>query len=610
MERRLSVIMVADVVGFSRLMRANEVGTLRDLKKHESGLLEVKIDEYSGRVVKWTGDGFVAEFPSVFSATRCAAEIQTGMAHRNRQIPQDRRVVFRIGINAGDVIHDDGDVFGDGVNLAARIEAFAKPGGVALTGPTRDQIGDRADWVFEDAGDQVLKNFDQPVRLFHLKLDSERDSPGEIAGQSSIAVLPFVNMSGDADQEFFADGMTEDLITDLSKISSLFVVGRHSVFAHKGRSGNLIQIARELGVRYLLEGSVRKSGERIRITAQFIDGATGGHLWAERYDRDLNDIFALQDEISGAIVTQLKLKLRAQGAELSAKPRAPHPEAYSKYLKGRQLYHLRTARFIAEAQEMFQDAVDLDPGFAQAYAGIADCLSWTKSWFGSPVSIEAILETANKAIELQPELAEAHAAKGLALQSGGRSAEAHASLQRALDIDPVCYEAHYYFARYCLAHRDHETAAKHFIRALEIRPDDYRSPLLLDAVLKRLGRQSEQKEYLQLGLRRAESMLAVFPDVSDPLELGASVLAAAGEKELARKWLERGLLLQGDAAPPKYNIACAYVGLGELDLALDVLERVLMQAGPDAKQWIMADPDMDPIRDHPRFQDLIDGRSS
>lgn len=607
MERRLSVIMIADVVGYSRLMRSNEVGTLQALKTHQGELIDEKITEHSGRIVKLTGDGFIAEFASVLSAANCATEIQINMRRRNIHVPKDRSIEFRIGINAGDIIHDEGDVFGDGVNLAARIETLAKPGGVAISGPTRDQIGDKSNLVFEDAGEQVLKNIDQPIQLYHLVLsvDGAESAQPTKPRELSIAVLPFLNMSGDSEQEYFADGLTEDLITDLSKVPALFVVGRNSVFTYKGKSGNLVQIARELGVKFLLEGSVRRSGKKIRITAQFIDGTTGGHLWADRYDRDLTDIFALQDEITGTIVEQLQLKLEATNTLAPPKMRTQNVDAYSCYLKGRQLYHMRTPRLLARGRQMFKKAVELDPNFARAYAGIADCDSFANSWFGAEVSIDEIIETANKAIELEPDLAEAHAAKGLALQTAGREAEAAKSFEHALSIDPFCYESHYYFARFCYVRKDYEWAAAHFVRALEIRPDDYRSPLLLESVLKQLGREQERKEYVQLGLKRAESAVALHPENSDPLELGASVLACGNDHGLARKWLDRALLVRGKSNGPTYNIACAYVGLGDTEKAIDILENVVENVGPSAIHWINADSDMDPIRDHPRFQRLM-----
>lgn len=318
MERRLTAILAADVVGYSRLMSLDEAGTLSALKVHRREMADARIAEHQGRIVKLTGDGILVEFPSVVNAVACAVEIQRRMRERNIDVPADRRIEFRIGINLGDIIVEDNDIYGDGVNVAARIEAIARPGGVAVSGAVRDNVGNRLALVFEDAGDQQLKNIDRPVRVFHVALDAPSAAPEasargkvetRVKDKPSIAVLPFNNMSGDPEQEYFSDGITEDVITDLSKISGLFVVGRNTVFTYKGKPAKLQQVAAELGVRYILEGSVRKAGQRVRITGQLIDGQDGGHIWADRYDRDLTDIFALQDEITHTIVDQLKVKL-------------------------------------------------------------------------------------------------------------------------------------------------------------------------------------------------------------------------------------------------------------------------------------------------------------
>ncbi len=300
MERRLSAIMSADVVGYSRLMGANEVGTLQSLQAHQAQLIEPEISRSQGRVVKLTGDGMLVEFPSVVNAVEAACAIQRAMPARNADVPEDRRIEFRIGINLGDVIVQGDDLFGDGVNVAARIEGAAKPGGIAVSQSVCEHIGNKLDLVFHDRGEEQLKNIERPVRIYDIVLEP----PAAISGAAvddlredkpSIAVLPFNNMSGDPEQEFFSDGIAEDIITDLSKISSLFVIGRNTSFTYKGKSFQLPRVATELGVRYLLEGSVRKAGERVRVTAQLIDGPSGGHLWADRYDRDLTDIFAIQD---------------------------------------------------------------------------------------------------------------------------------------------------------------------------------------------------------------------------------------------------------------------------------------------------------------------------
>ena len=329
MERRLSAILAADVVGYSRLMGANEVGTLTSLKNHRSELIDPTIAEHQGRIVKLTGDGMLVEFSSVVNAVECAAEIQRDMRVRNADVAEDRRIEFRIGVNLGDVIVDDDDLYGDGVNVAARLESVAKPGGVAVSSSVRENVGNKLDLIFEDMGDQELKNIDCPVRAYNVVLgDAPARSKGDSGHQNgtndadkpSIAVLPFINMSGDPEQEYFSDGITEDIITDLSKVSGLFVVGRNTSFTYKGKAVQLQEAAAELGVKFLLEGSVRKAGDRVRVNGQLIDGTTGGHLWADRYDRNLTDIFAIQDEITQAIVDQLKIRLLPKEKKAIARP--------------------------------------------------------------------------------------------------------------------------------------------------------------------------------------------------------------------------------------------------------------------------------------------------
>src|SRR5450432_2868014 len=344
MERRLTAILAADVVGYSRLMGTDETGTLTALKTLRTDFIEGRIDEHQGRIVKLTGDGILVEFPSVVSAVACAADVQRGMRDRNADVPPDRRIEFRIGVNLGDVIVEGEDIFGDGVNVAARLESIAKPGGITISHTVRDHVGNRLDLIFEDMGEQELKNIERPIRVYSVSLENSaarntRAEPSlkqEQPERPSIAVLPFTNMSGDPEQEYFSDGITEDIITDLSKISGLFVVARNSAFTYKGKLAKAQQVGQELGVAFILEGSVRKAGARVRITAQLIDGATGGHVWAERYDRDLNDIFALQDEISEAIVAALKLKLLPEEKKAIEQRGTTNPEAYKLYLMARQ----------------------------------------------------------------------------------------------------------------------------------------------------------------------------------------------------------------------------------------------------------------------------------
>jgi adenylate cyclase len=499
--RRLTAILAADVVTYSRLMGLDEAGTHAAWQSHRRELIDAKIAEYEGRIVKQTGDGFLAEFPSVVNAVACAATVQRGMRERNAGVPQDRRIEFRMGINLGDVIVEAEDIYGDGVNVAARLESIAPPGGIAVSGAVRDNVGNRLDLRFEDMGEQTLKNIDRPVHAYSVSLDfpSALRAIGSDAGpqepweieKPSIAVLPFNNMSGDPEQEYFSDGITEDIITDLSKISGLFVVARNTTFTYKGKPVKVQELSQDLRVKFILEGSVRKAGSRVRVTAQLVEGKDGGHLWADRYDRDLTDIFAIQDEITRTIVDQLKVKLLPN--ERTAIGRAPteNMEAYAYYLRGRQFLHRRSKSYLLLAKRMFEKAVELDPLYARAYARVADCDSFLFLHYNAEVSIDGILATSAKALDLEGGLAEAHASRGLALSLRERYPEAMAEFDQAIALDPNLFEARYFYARACVIQGKLDEAARHFERAAEIKPDDYQALLLLTWVYRSLGREGE-----------------------------------------------------------------------------------------------------------------------
>lgn len=611
MERRLTAILAADVVGYSRLMGLDEAGTLSALKAHRRELSDGKIAEHQGRIFKLTGDGMLVEFPSVVNAVACAADIQRRMRERNADVPQNRRIEFRIGIHLGDIIVDENDIYGDGVNVAARIESVAPAGGVSVSGSVRDNVGNRLDLQFEDRGEQTLKNIELPVRIYDVAIGPSRllytnvKAPPLKKNRPSIAVLPFANMSGDPEQEYFSDGMTEDLITDLSKISALFVVGRNTVFTFKGKAVKSQQVAAELGVKFLLEGSVRKAGQRVRITSQLIDGASGGHLWADRYDRDLTDIFAVQDEITRTIVDQLKIKLLPEEKKAIEAAPTGNVEAYTYYLRGRQFLHMKTRAFLQLARRMFAKAVELDPLYARAYAGMADCDSMLKGWHGVEISLDGLLATAARALELDPGLAEAHAARGHALATTGRREEAIAEFERALELDPDLYEANYFYGRFCMLQGDYERAVEVYTRAAEILPDDYRSPIHLMNIFRTLGRHDEEVKFGRIGIERAEQVLRLHPEGSDPAQLGACALAGLGDHERAREWTARALAIDPDDYQARYNAACVYALVGEADRAIDILETYLKEVGLDMKLWFRRDSDFDSIRGHPRYPSLL-----
>ncbi|TMH25985.1 MAG: adenylate/guanylate cyclase domain-containing protein, partial [Betaproteobacteria bacterium] len=384
MERRLVAVLAADVAGYSRLMGADEEGTLAQLKAIRKTLVDPTIAAHRGRIVKTTGDGMLVEFASAVDAARGASEVQRGMAKQNTNVPQDARIEFRIGIHVGDIMIDDNDIFGDGVNIAARLEGIAEPGGICVSDDAQRQIRGKIDLAFDDMGPQSLKNIAEPMRAWRLQIDRdcsptlpkravvEAAQPLALPDKPSIAVLPFQNMSGDPEQEYFADGMVEDIITALSRFKSLFVIARNSSFTYKGNAVDIKQVGRELGVRYVLEGSVRRAGGSVRITAQLIEVAQNEHLWAEKLDGDLSDIFALQDTLTMKIVSSVSNRLeQAEIDKVNSKPTALL-DAYDLYLKGVAL--VRYDRRFDEAYDVFAKAFALDPNYAAAYAMAAQCL--------------------------------------------------------------------------------------------------------------------------------------------------------------------------------------------------------------------------------------------
>src|SRR5438874_2141916 len=573
MERRLAAVLAADVVGYSRLMGTDEAGTLDALTKVRGEFIDSKIAEHQGRTVKVSGDGLLLEFPSVVNAVRCAAEIQRGMRDRNTNVPQERRIEFRIGVNLGDVIVQDEDIFGDGVNVAARLERIAKPGGIAISGSVRDQIGNRLDLVFEDMGEHKLKNIEQPVRVYSLSQEESTiaNTAPNPDQRPSIAVLPFSDMSGDPEQEYFSNGITKDIITDLSKISGLWVAARNTVFTYKGKPVKVEQIARDLGVAYILEGSVRKAGARVRVTGQLISAKDGGHLWADRFDRDLTDIFAIQDEITRAIVEQLTVKLLPQEKKSIERPQTDNIEAYTYYLRGREFLHRHTKSYYQVARRMFTRATELDPRYARAYAGIAACDSFLfYHYFHYEIE------------------------------------EAQTELERAIALDPNSFEAHYFYARYCFVKGELECTAAFFERAGEVKPDDYQSWCLLIHVYRSLDRPDKIEAAARKGIALAEKELALHPENPRPAALGAAGLLAIGETERAREWLTRALAIDPDDLLTLYNAACVYAQLGEAEPALDFLERFIPLANDLNRAWIKHDSDFDSLRRHPRFQKILE----
>jgi adenylate cyclase len=533
---RLAAILAADAVGFSRLMGADERSALVELDANRA-FFRRHVEEHGGRIVDMAGDSVLAVFVSAAAAVRAAIAAQAAVEQRSAGVPEDRRMRYRVGVNLGEIIEKpDGSIYGDGVNVAARLQSLAEVGGILLSAKIHDEVSGRVDVRLAAAGEHKVKNIAQPLRTFRVvaageaepvRPDAEAAPP--LPDKPSIVVLPFDNMSGDKEQDYFADGITEDIITDISKVSGMFVIARNSSFAYKGRAVNLTEVGRELGVRHVLEGSVRKAGNRVRITAQLIDAATGGHLWAERYDRNLDDIFAVQDEVTREIVGALKVKLSGdEKARLGAHP-TENLEAYELFLRARELMWRMTSAAGADARHLLTKALALDVRFTDAMAllafthigdvalgGPSETLLATAGelverataidpsrplayWVLSSVHLwrrefDEALAAIARCRELDPNFAEGSAQQGFVRHYAGRSAEAIDDLTHAMRLDPLVPDTFLHTLGQChFALGDDEEAARVLRRRIELRPSTDISRVLLAAALGHLGRHEEAR---------------------------------------------------------------------------------------------------------------------
>jgi len=542
-ERRLAAILAADVAGYSRLTGLDEEGTHAQLQDHLRSIVNPKIAEHRGRVVKNTGDGLLAEFSSVVDAVRCAVDVQRGIAQRNTDVPEERRIEFRIGINVGDIIIEGGDIFGDGVNVAARLEGVAAPGGICISDDAHRQVRGKLELITEDMGEQKLKNIAHPVRVYRVR-PSGAAATGPtslpLPDKPSVAVLPFENMSGDPEQAYFADGMVEEIITALSRFRQLFVIARNSSFTYKGRTVDVKQVGRELGVRYVLEGSVRKSGSRIRIAGQLIDATTGAHLWADRFNGGLEDLFDLQDQVAAKVVSVIARKL--EGAEIERSKRKPTEslDAYDYYLRARARVGRHTREGNDQTLGLLYKAIELDPRFASAYGLAAWCYAQRK-------------------------------ARGWMVDARQESAEAARLARRAVylgkdDALALCW------AGYALAYiaHDHEGGAAYINRALLLNPNLATGRSCDGWVKVWLGEPEPAIQHLAHAMRLSPldpSMFAIQ---------GAVAFAhfLAGRYDEASSWAERASREQPEFIFPAVAAAASNALAGRLEEAHKAVERL------------------------------------
>ena len=550
-KRKLAAILAADVVGYSRLMGADEAGTLSALKRHREAIFDPAVAAHSGRIVKLIGDGVIAEFGSVVDAVNCALSVQRSDANRPDQSTSQPTIVLRIGINLGDVIIEGGDIYGDGVNIAARLEPLAEPGGICVSSIVNESVGNRIDVRFQDGGEISVKNIDRPIRVWKWHPNatiptaarSNTAKPEPNSDTASIAVLPFTNMSGDPEQEYFSDGISEDIITDLSKIAGLTVIARNSSFTYKGRSVDVRAIGCDLGVRSVLEGSIRRAGKRVRITAQLTDAATGAHLWAERYDRDLTDIFEVQDEVVERIVGALAVTLTHGEQQRLRRHGTSNVEAYECWLRARALLTRGTRESIMEARAMYRRAIEFDLNFAAPHAGLA---------------FAAIAEHAS----------------GWVLDSAQALLEAERWARRALELDDREPVSHMALGNVLLWRRDHEGALAEFRRMIALDPNFAQGHTATGLGLMYAGEPARALEPFAIAMRLDPH----YPDIV--LHFLAQANFSLGKYEIAAQQLLDRVARNPSTDASRMLLASCYGHLGRAEEARAVWAE-LLKVNPD-----------------------------
>ena len=611
----LVALWFADIAGYSDLAAEDEPGALHLIEILQT-LSRETVQRYQGRIVKFMGDAVLAEFPSTELAVRAAAVLSKQYAEQSAGTGRVHNL--RIGVHIADVAVDsDGDLYGDGVNAAARLQEAAEPGQVLLSQDVWRQLRGRTGFQFESLGDRSLKGIG-PIGLYvvTLKEPGTRRQPSSAGSQTtqraperrpgirSIAVMPFADLSAQHDQEYFSDGVAEEILNALTKVAGLHVPARTSCFAFRGMNVDAREIGKRLGVETLLEGSIRKAGNRLRIMVQLVDTQNGYHLWSERFDREIEDIFAVQDEIARSILDALGLSLTKREERRFLKRSTKNVEAYEFYLRGRKLFHTWNRQNMEFARQMFARAVAIDPDFALAWAGLANTYVDLYRWGCNSRDLEEGKRTSAHALKLDPKLAEAHVAIGQALAIQRKFKDAAAEFERGIELDPTSFDAYYFYARSSFEAGDLEKAASLFEKAHRSRREDYQAIALRALTLHELGRADEARDADKQAVSLINKYLEINPNEARAYSLGANSLARLGEREHSRQWSEQSVALAPTDPVILYNAACNLAQMGEPDRALDRLEHAL-EAGVSVADWIKHDPDFEHLRDHPRFQAIV-----
>ena len=637
-ERRLAAILSADVAGYGRLMAEDEPATVRTITTYRNEICNL-VGDHRGRVVDATGDNALAEFPTALNAVECAVEIQRVLKARNAGLAEKRRMEFRIGVHLGDVTVEGERIYGDGVNIAARLQGLATPGGICISGAVHEQVESKLGLGSEDLGKQTVKNIPKPVRVFRVYHEPSAAAvvtPTVRVGSASIVVLPFANMSSDPEQEYFCDGMAEEVINALTQLEDLHVVARTSAFSFKGRDVDVREIGEKLGVRSVLEGSVRKAGDRLRVTAQLINVADGYHLWSERFDRQLDDVFAIQDEIASMIVATIKPRLLGDETTTLVKRTTHDLHAYDLYLLGRHHWNSRTAAGMKSAVRLFGDAIDEDPDFSLAHAGLADSYALLYIGYGDarlPDSISQAKSAAQRALAIDSDLAEAHNSLAYILLFWDWDwAAAESEFQKALKIRPNYATAHQWYAQFLWAMGRWEEGNAEAQRALELDPlsvvitteigwpfyfqgqydravDQFSKALEMDPDFP-LARYNLALTYVLMGRFEdaiAEYDRAIKSSGGNPFMLGAlgHAYAVSGVREKALDLAHQLEELSAQGHVLSWEIAEVYVGLGDWDRAFEWLESSYTERHymlPMMRNW----PEFHAAATDPRYQSLID----